>query len=79
MSQGRGMGEQVKDLGEQLVTLGNFGGTKRDLGKHCICHGSVMSKLALDCLVNSCKIAFGSFIDEILSLSLILLKCFSLS
>jgi hypothetical protein len=33
-----------------------------------------MSELVLDCFVNSCKIAFGSSIDEILNLSSILLK-----
>jgi hypothetical protein len=37
------MEEQVGGLGEQLVTKENFRGTKKDLGKRCICHGSVLS------------------------------------
>ena len=43
MSQGRVMGEQVEGLEEQFVTHEIFGGIKRDLGEHCVCHGSVMS------------------------------------
>jgi hypothetical protein len=50
----------VGGLGEQLVTLGNFGGTKRDLGKHCICHGSVMSELASNLFQNYYQTAFCS-------------------
>jgi hypothetical protein len=60
MSQGRVMGEQVGGLEEQLVTQENFGGTKRDLGKHCVCHGSVMSELALDLFQNYYQTAFCS-------------------
>jgi hypothetical protein len=60
------MGDQGRGLGEHLVTLGNFGGTKRDLG----------DAMGLSCqsLLYSCKTAFGSSIDEILSLSSFLLK-----
>jgi hypothetical protein len=53
--------------------IGELWGTKKDLGEHCICHGFVMSELILDCLVNSCKPAFGSSISEILSLPSVLL------
>jgi hypothetical protein len=38
-----------------------------------------MSKIALDCLAKSCKIAFNSSIDEILNLSSVLLKLSYLS
>jgi hypothetical protein len=38
-----------------------------------------MSELALDCLANSCKNAFGSSIDEILNLFSVLLKLSSLN
>jgi hypothetical protein len=54
------MGEQVGGLGEQLVTKENFGGTKRDLGKQCIYHESVISDLALDLSQNYYQIAFCS-------------------
>jgi hypothetical protein len=54
------MREQVGGLGEQLVTWENFRGTKKDLDKHCICHGSVMLELALDLFQNYYKIAFCS-------------------
>jgi hypothetical protein len=57
--------------------IGELGGTKRYLGEHC--YGSIMLELALDCLANSCKIAFGSSIEEILSLPSILLELSSLS
>jgi hypothetical protein len=50
----------VGGLEEQLVTKGNIGGNKRDLGKHCICHGSIMSKLALNLFQNYYQIAFRS-------------------
>jgi hypothetical protein len=38
-----------------------------------------MLELVLDCFANSTKNAFGSFIDEILSLFLVLLKLSSLN
>jgi hypothetical protein len=40
---------------------------------------SIMLKLNLDCLVNSCETAFGSSIDEILNLPSVLLELSSLS
>jgi hypothetical protein len=54
------MEEQVGGLGEHLVIYENFGGTKRDLGEHSICHGSVMSQLALDLFQNYYQTAFCS-------------------
>jgi hypothetical protein len=59
--------------------IGELWGNQEDLDEHCIYYGSIISELALDCLANSCKIAFGSSIDEILSLSSVLLKLSSLS
>jgi hypothetical protein len=54
------MGKQVGGLEEQLVTKENFGGTKKDLGKCCIRHGSDRSELALDLFQNYYQIAFCS-------------------
>ena len=54
------MGEQVKGLEDQLVTWEKFEGTKKYLGKYCICHGFVMSELILDLFQNYYQIAFCS-------------------
>jgi hypothetical protein len=66
-------------FGGAVGYIGELWGNQERLGQTLHLPGFVMSELALNCLANSCKIAFGSFIDEILSLPSILLKLSSLS
>jgi hypothetical protein len=71
MSQGRKRyGRASGRFGEAVGYIKEFWRTKRDLGKHYICYGSVMLELTLNCLANSCKTTFDSSIDEIPSILL---------